>query len=311
MNRHSPDWYLRDPNVLGYAYTKFKRIRDRVYVVDRAIVFFVRRKLPPSAVHPQFLIPKELNGYVTDVVEVYSVQGLGPLKTGVQQERVRPLRMGVSGAAATSSACTIGALVEYNGQYYLLTNAHCTGRADVSCELGYTVGNEFLQPSPFDGGVRGRDTVGRVAFATDLTKAEAEYDIGLVLPDATLQVEPVYHGFRLAPVGMRDPQIGERVIKIGRTTGFTRGIVYGVSGVVKTYYGACGSTVVKNAWVTTAMIDHGDSGSAVLTEDGELAGLFFATSSQYSFFHPASVLQRMGIKPAALGPVTFEGQVRV
>jgi hypothetical protein len=83
-----------------------------------------------------------------------------------------------------------------------------------------------------------------------------------------------------------------RVHKVGRTTGFTEGTVVGITGVTNVPYSG-GTARFVNQIVIEPTIDNvggfsdsGDSGSAILNEDHELAGLLFAGNGRHTMANP-------------------------
>jgi hypothetical protein len=83
------------------------------------------------------------------------------------------------------------------------------------------------------------------------------------------------------------------VYKVGRTTGFTEGYVAELFGTAKVQYNQWTATFVDQIVVhrtvdNTGLVfsDRGDSGSALLTEEHEIAGLVFAGSPRRSLANP-------------------------
>jgi len=307
---------LQHDNVYGFGLTYFKERRGVVYRSDKpVVVFFVARKLPPYMVPKEFLIPPRLvvGGVqaITDVVEIGGRVSGSPSSSPLplQTDRFRPLRSGVSGCAYNGDACTItGPFVDQNGQMYMLTNAHCAGRISFSCEIASTAGNPVLQPSPFDGGVYPNDVIGRVSWSSgqELLSGQASRDIAVIILEPYVSALPYLANTGYVQNGqIRDPSmqdIGTTVVKSGRTTGLTFGVIYALNVAVKTYYNACGTSIVTNAVATTKMIEEGDSGSGLYGIDGTFLGLFFATSEGYSFAIPASRVQELGLTPVKAIP---------
>lgn len=58
---------LRNPYLTGIGYG-FKRINNKIINIP-TLTFLVRKKLPPSQISSNYLIPKYVNGIVTDVLE--------------------------------------------------------------------------------------------------------------------------------------------------------------------------------------------------------------------------------------------------
>src|SRR5437773_471930 len=94
-----------------------------------------------------------------------------------------------------------------------------------------------------------------------------------------------------APNSVASAKVGDRVFKIGRTTGLTRGSVVSVNnitGPVPYDPGPCWfrRTIVIEGLNGTMFSDHGDSGSAIVRENGEVIGLLFAGNGQQTFACP-------------------------
>lgn len=301
--REAMERLMASGNVIGYAVSKYKYVRGQRVEPGRPVVMvFVARKLPPHAVPREELVPPRVTvgstEVLTDVVEIARPTALPgpPAAVAAQAGRHRPVPSGVSGAAATSSACSIGPFFRGpGGETYIVTCAHCSARIDVSCEVGGAPGNPFLQPSPFDGGTRGRDEIGVVAWASNIAVPQIELDAALVRVHEGVGVTPVIFGANIPIVGMRDVtpgDVGLKVVKSGRSTGVTYGEIVALGGTVKVSYGACGTAVAVNAIVTTGMIERGDSGAALVTHGGELLGVLFAVSDKFSFAEPVAPLAR-------------------
>ena len=301
--REEMERFMASRNVIGYAVSRYKFVRgQRVEPGRPVVIVFVARKLPPHAVPREELVPPRLKvggvEVLTDVVEMAQPSAVpAPRAAGAAQAgRHRPVPSGVSGAAATSSACTIGPFFRGpGGEVYAVTCAHCAARIDVSCEVGGAPGNPFLQPSPFDGGRMPEDAIGVVAWASDIARPQIEWDVALVRVHEGVGVAPVIYGANVPVVDIRDVtprDMGARVLKSGRSTGVTYGEIVALGGSVKVHYGACGTAVAVNAVVTTKMIERGDSGAALVTAGGELLGIMFAVSDKFDFAMPAAPLAR-------------------
>jgi len=86
--------------------------------------------------------------------------------------------------------------------------------------------------------------------------------------------------------------VGMKVIKSGRTTGFTDGIVRATDAFVSVSYGGGKVAGFKNQIITTKMVEGGDSGSLLLKEDKETAvGLVFAGSDTTGVMNKISDVQ--------------------
>jgi len=300
---------LRFDNVIGYTISKIKYKKGVAYYLEKpTIIVFVKKKLPKELVPKEELIPPVIKigdvEYITDVVEILQPSAIPLTQTrpAHQTARHRPIPSGVSGAAKTSSACTVGAFaVGPGGERYIITCSHCLARIEFSCETGAAVGNRYLQPSPFDGGTDS-DAVGIVSWAYDLMRPDVEMDLGLVMLNPEVEVSPKIFGAEIPITGVREltfDDIGRTIlVKSGRTTGITYARPLGLGTSVKVYYGACGTALVSNAILTEKFIERGDSGSAVVTLGGDLIGIAFATTDKFSFVMPiAKFLPRFNLQP--------------
>lgn len=75
--REKQDQLMKLPNVVGVG-VGFKTTKGKE--TDRpSVVVLVERKLPKDALTPQALVPEELDGVPTDVIEVGRLRPLGKL----------------------------------------------------------------------------------------------------------------------------------------------------------------------------------------------------------------------------------------
>jgi S1-C subfamily serine protease len=91
-----------------------------------------------------------------------------------------------------------------------------------------------------------------------------------------------------APHGVGAPMVGDKVFKIGRTTGLTRGTITAVGTVVGPI-----SYDPGNCWFNqqfeivgdngTLFSDHGDSGSAIVSTTGQVIGLLYAGNGTHTY----------------------------
>jgi hypothetical protein len=216
-----------------------------------------------------------------DVQYVGSVRKHAPPRL---QQRCRPLLVGNSIGHIGVTAGTLGALASprQGGGQVLLSNNHVF--AD---ENKAAAGDPILQSGVFDGG---RDPADRVAtlgafvalnFGGDNTTdcAIAPLDDGIDVDRAAGSFGPLRTG---APAEVSGQEI---VLKVGRTTGFTRGRVV-TTELDNLGVGFDGGVCVFNGQIEVegegagAFSAGGDSGSLVFDEEGRPIGLLFAGSDQ-------------------------------
>ena len=198
-----------------------------------------------------------------------------------RRRRYDAIQPGISVGHRHVTAGTLGAIVydRRTGQPYILSNWHVLQAAKGK------IGDRILQPGRADGGAPPTDVVGRLVrgylgLAGDCAIASIEgraFDTEIL----ELNAEP-------QPV-VGKAELGDRVIKSGRTTSVTRGIVKRVGVVTRIRYENVGRVMIgcfdirpdpahpaKNNEISMG----GDSGSVWLIAEGEnrgvVVGLHFA-----------------------------------
>jgi hypothetical protein len=261
-----------------------------------AIVVFVAKKEPKNKLKSDELIPEEIDGIPTDVVEEEIVlhvaaNAIAEVEAQIDASAYSTLQGGISIGPCRSVYLsppdvptagnyvfvgTLGAIVRdrATGAMMALTNFH------VACvDSGWAVGDSQTQPGRVDGGscpsgkfggiVRAvlSDHVDGSVISIDASKASA----------CTIAEIGNVKGTAAASVGMA-------VRKRGRTTGLTYGSVASVDYSTSVDYGdGLGTHVLKNqirvdvdASKSTQFGDHGDSGSVVVDASNKVIGLHFA-----------------------------------
>jgi hypothetical protein len=119
---------------------------------DVAVVVLVEQKLPLAALSVGDLVPRELEGMRTDVVEVGFLRA-----QQTPRERFRPtIPAGVSGGHYKITAGTLGALVKdrTTNELLILSNNHVLANSNDALK-----GDAILQPGPMDGGLQPADII--------------------------------------------------------------------------------------------------------------------------------------------------------
>jgi endonuclease G, mitochondrial len=280
--------HLFDPNVnlidIGY------RIQERdegSLAPEVTLRFHLHKKLRGpqfesfAAKQPERVIPVTLGGFPTDVIQ--SSYHLS-LLTATAQPRPRlignpraslmnPMRGGISLSDAFAYGYgTLGGWVRdrATGDEMLLSNFH------VLAGSGFArPGAAVLQPGRGDGGRQTVATFVRHGMARGVDAAVAR------LNDSRI---PTTEQFQIGDVtGVVEPQLGQGLIKSGRASGVTRGLVTAIEGVVKLRYGASGERLIRHVCHIVPLTPGsqvsapGDSGSFWLDADSHAAvGLHFA-----------------------------------
>jgi hypothetical protein len=223
------------------------------------------------------------------------------------QERVRPLRIGASVGHHAITAGTTGGFCSRPGEdaTFLLSNNHV-----LADENRGRLGDDVLQPGAADGGTRRADAVGSLdRFVRVEPGATNLVDCALARLDPGVEADRRgLEGLGELDPRPRDPSEVEAVVKLGRTTGETRGQVtaFEVDGVVVEFsLGALrfDDQVEVAGTADGAFSAGGDSGSLILAADGlRPVALLFAGSEQggpsgggVTFGNPiATVLDELG-----------------
>lgn len=125
-------------------------------VGQESVVVLVQRKKPLEALQPEDVVPPEIGGIPTDVVEIgVLVAQRSP------RERYRPtIPPGASMSHFQVGAGTLGAVLRHRrtGQRFLLSNNHVFANSNDAQQ-----GDDILQPGALDGGRRPADTVATLA----------------------------------------------------------------------------------------------------------------------------------------------------
>lgn len=124
---------------------------------ELSIVAMVEQKKPSAAIRDEDLVPRELDGAKTDVMEVGVIRAQ---LNGGPRDRWRPtIPGGVSIAHTMVTAGTLGVLVyDANGLAYVLSNNHVLANSNDAL-----IGDNILQPGPTDGGRNPDDAVARLS----------------------------------------------------------------------------------------------------------------------------------------------------
>jgi endonuclease G len=297
------DW-LKRPGVtavdVGY------KMKDKKLTDELAIRVHVRRKLPPETLSQYELLsakdrPETLGGFSIDVIEAeYGPAVSSPAVTQPEavdrRDRVDPLIGGVSVGNPRITAGTLGAVVwdRSDAEVCILSNWHVLC-GSAACALGEAI----YQPGVYDGGTAA-DKVAelkRWRLDRDADAALARLIGSRGYSRDILQLNPV--------VGIEEsPTLGMNVIKSGRTTGVTEGIIDGIGlsltidyggGTVQTFHDQL-HIVPGPPWpgVDVEISMGGDSGSVWVNKDtGKAVGLHFAGETDPSPTAEHAVANRM------------------
>lgn len=282
--------YLKDPNIssIGIGY----KIKDGKRTNEISVQFTVGEKASASVLESldSEMIPKtiELEGFTvpTDVIQrkfEAEFKIVAEARASDRKRRLDPIAPGISVSNVNGTAGTIGCIVfdRDNGAPYVLSNWHVLHGPEGA------VGDTIVQPGPHDDNRTQLNILGvlvrsHLGHAGDCAVCSIE-DRG---------IQPEIMDLRTTLKALGEPELGDAVIKSGRTTGVTHGIVTRVDTIAKINYG--GSVGVQEVGGFEIGVDPqnepsggevsmgGDSGSAWIFKDangepnGIMAGLHFA-----------------------------------
>jgi len=265
---------LKYPNVIGFSNIPQPRIRKgKVIPEEQVLRVYVTRKVPKEQLKPSELIPPEIGGVKTDVVEIGRIRKLQGFR-----ERYRPAPAGVSTSRADQTAAgTIGwFMVDEDGNIYLLSNNHVWANENNAAQ-----GDPIVQPGLLDGGDPENDVIAELYdwIDIDFTGNPNTVDVAIATP---LDLSQVYTSIMVlgGVTGKADPQQDSKAKKVGRTTGYTEGIITDASATLNVDYDS-GTALFQDVFIVQGedvIVQGGDSGSPVLDEQGRFLGLLFAGS---------------------------------
>jgi hypothetical protein len=269
-----------------------------------SIICSVVKKLPPSRLSAQELIPSMLSGLPTDVVQTGVIRAFQS-----HTARYRPAPGGVSIGHKDITAGTLGCLVKKGGEFFILSNNHVLANSNAA-----QVGDSILQPGPYDGGRFPDDHIANleafvpISFAGSTSGCSTARGIADLLniiakvlgSDARMQAISAQAEDNLVDAAIARPlnpgdvkdeileigtiqgtgsgELGMAIKKSGRTTGLTTGEIQQVNVTSTVQYGENKTAIFTDQLLAGAMSQGGDSGSAVLDTNDRLIGLLFAGS---------------------------------
>jgi hypothetical protein len=289
------------PNVVsvgrGYKYVGGSKTSEISAVVG------VSKKVSNVYLLTSEIIPKQLNGLRSDVVEI------GTVRAFELTSKVRPLQLGYSVGHPAITAGTIGGIVICNGKPAILSNNHVLANSNAA-----TIGDDSMQPGPYDQTEPGDYVIGQlydfkeIGFVSDiptecnigqafvfLSNAILAY-LGRKTRLAAVQAAEIFNKVDAAVAILNDgvgfdpacaikkiirAGIGDRVFKVGRTTERTEGTIDQIDVTLQVQYGAGQIAVFDDQMLSESLYSQpGDSGSGIRSMNDEycLKGLLFAGS---------------------------------
>lgn len=299
------------PNVVGVG--KGWKMTRGESTQDLSVVVLVSKKVPRQELTRSELVPQKLGTFSTDVIEVGDIRFLS------RTEFLRPAPPGVSIGHYQISAGTFGAVVQdrRTKELLILSNNHVLANSTDGRDGRAKIGDPILQPGPHDGGKK-EHLIGHLHRFIPLSRefgtsgcpqaASVEKFANRCLhairpnyrmmlqrqnPQGNLVDAAVARPLKpelitpeimdIGPVkGIREAQVGMKLVKSGRSSGFNSAEVKVVSTMMRVALSSQESVLFEDQIVTGPMASPGDSGSLVLDQEGYAVGLLFAGSDSAS-----------------------------
>ena len=313
---------LDKPNVVGVG-VGYKVVGGEKTEIP-CVMVFVRRKVAAESLSADQMVPAQVEGVATDVVEsgtIYAHQS--------NTDKYRPAPGGVSIGHYQITAGTLGVVVRDNntGERLILSNNHVLANSNDA-----SPGDAIIQPGGADGGTVQDDQIGTLlrfqpivfegtseppgcgvavnyaAFGNFIARTlGADHRVNAYRPqqaanlvdaavarplndrdimDEILEVGAISGTVEAAP--------GMPIRKSGRTTALTTGEIMSIDTTVTVSYGAGRNAVFEQQLVSGAMSQPGDSGSLIVDAGSQRAvGLLFAGSDQTTIFSPIEFVQEL------------------
>jgi hypothetical protein len=306
LPRSHASWIVRshpDQNVVGVGVGR--KIKRGKLTRTRCVRIYVERKIPRHLIQPDHLIPENVKGVDTDVIEAGRFRAYLP-RPPATQRRLRPARPGCSigfqfpeAQAGELMAGTLGAVVTCDGVSYILSNNHVLAN-----ENRLPSGTPIFQPGLLDSGNAASDRIATLArFIALETDKPNRVDCALAtILDATAVIPAILPKIgRLASAEPVQAVEGVQVEKTGRATGYTVGTVFEVSATVPIEF-EIGRLIFEDQLLIRsdagAFSDGGDSGSLIVEcASGQATGLLIGGSPQFAIAnHIGDVLQALNVK---------------
>lgn len=305
---------LAKPNVIGVG-TGYKT-RSGHDTPELCVIALVSRKMPKSALIETSMVPVELDGALTDVIEI----GFPRIQLS-RLDKWRPAMGGVSIGHFKITAGTLGCVVrdQVNGQRLILSNNHVLANVNTA-----VLGDAIVQPGPTDKSQVESDKLAEleryapIDFGTAPAQCNIAKDMASLLNgiagvigsshrlEAVRQDEkavnwvdaaaarPVDDSLVLDEIyeigtvhGVKPVEFGMTVRKSGRTTGLTTGTISVLNVTINVDYYDGRTGRFEDQIISTPMSQGGDSGSLLV--DGtslQAVGLLFAGSDQSTIYNP-------------------------
>lgn len=239
-------------------------------------------------------IPTSIDGKKTQVHIVGEIKAMATYNTRVKHRPVVPAGVSIGNGRENTSG-TLGAVVVKNGIRYMLSNNHVLARQNRA-----QIGEQIVQPGRAD--TRGVPT-------DEVAILSAFKPVSFTSPnriDAALARYTGYHSYSMvdnAFAPSKNPiqaSTGMKVMKLGRTTGFTQGTIVATNVSLKVDFNGQTAVFENQIYIKgdyEEFLKAGDSGSLLVSQSGNRpVGLLFAGGEGSAFANPIQdVLNYFGV----------------
>jgi len=286
------NWVLAYPNVIGYSRRQQSKIVKGKAIPEVCIRVYVSKKLPLSELDVKDVIPAEVRGWPTDVVEIGVVKALNLLPfpksrfwsrgTG-RTIKMRPAIAGISVGHPCITAGTLGQPALKDGAKGWLSNWHI-----FKYDCGFLL-DHVVQPGKYDGGSTPGDDLLQVTDAQDVIpegQGINHFDaaFGKVLVPAEWTQDIARHNIneRFQAQGETEIVQGDKCFFTGRTTEYGEGYCTDDAATVRVQYGSFIALFEDQLlFEFYPNIQGGNSGSPCYKMPGDLFGSELYAGSEY------------------------------
>jgi len=325
--RRTRDFFLNKENVIGVGVGMKQVGFDRTK--KPSVIVFVEKKVEKNNLSRSQVIPQEIDGVLTDVIEIGKVRLLDG-----RTDKARPAHPGMSIGHFRITAGTFGAVVRdiKTRELLILSNNHILANATDGNDGRCAPGDPIFQPGIYDGGTE-EDKIASLVRFVPLIRSEKKADcpvaagaakigsklIHILRPNYDLQFVKRSRGSNIIdaalarplspdlistdileigrPQGTATVEISGKVMKSGRSSGKTEGNVTAIGVSLQVELNDSEVGMFSDQVVSDMISKGGDSGSLVLDERMRAVGLLFAGSEKYTIFnHIANVFTKLGIE---------------
>lgn len=297
------NYFFRFKNVNGFGlgYKYINGIRTN----QLALQVFVEKKLTKNCLNYNDIIPVYYKGIPIDVIEVGVISAcdssMSTTKT-LLADKIRPMIQGYSIgpnniSLGGTSGCVVENVNEEDRKLYVLSNNHV-----IANNNALEIGHEIVSPSYLDDTQHAADNIVAklskyepIIFSQPPIIIANQVDCAIAeITDLNLVSSYIYWINKVK--GIKTAELGLKVQKSGRTTGYTTGTITSLNVTISVQYGDK-TAYFKNQIATTKMSNEGDSGSLVLDMNKNAVGLLFSNTDDISYLNPIdSVLSTLNIK---------------